>query len=1210
MIDEEKQKHYIDLLERGIKDEDVYNIALTGPYGSGKSSIIKGLLAKEGKSDIFLEISLANFQSGNVSAGEKNKAASDQLEEQQIEKSILQQILYKVSRTTVPYSRFSRILNYSSFKLASFTALFLVWILTFYFTTDNQAFSDFLSRGWVLTLTNLVPKFISSYFVLHSIFMISSAMLLYALFKGGSMLKVNKLSFQGTNIELGGNKGSLLNEHLDEILYFFETTSYKVVIIEDLDRHEIANVFKTLREINTLINNYEKITEKVTFLYAVKDSLFTGEERTKFFEWIVPVIPVINTSNAKDKLIGKIEEAKLEKYVNNAYLKDIAYYITDLRQLTNIFNEFIVYNQELANIPDQEILFSLIIYKNFFPHDFSRLHNKEGYVHEIFHTKEEEIRDGLLEKLKEQLTDIETQIELSTKESLRSAEELKDLFIFQILKEEPDIHYVRIQGQEYTLSDISRTPELFKQFKENNIDLYFLNNGQTIQSNYTFDKDLYNERAKRIVNKKLSKRQKLRKEKRRIENDIGTVSYLSLEKLLKLLPFDKREEVLLPSDVEKWSQKDKYNWGLIVKLITNGYINDDYPTYISYFYDTEMSTRDHFLIQDIKHGKTISYTQDIDNITLMIEDLSVHDFTLDGVLTMSFLKVFLEDREGVYSDKKERFFETLFNGTAHSNKLLIRALKETRADYIPKLLRTFVSYEKDLWRFLGTEYANFENNEYESLVKSMLQYISNEDILAFENIDEIKNTLSYWKHFLDFSIDFTPMKKLKDLLIEMDIKFSTISINKTENREVFDIIYDNNLYAFTPIMLASIISVKLDIESVTDLSYGAIVGYRLDRLTTYIQSNINAYADEILIKENYIQEETEEGMIDLLKDPQLDGGKKKELLTLYKNSISKIKQVPNKYWDLLLIHQVITPLWSNVYYAYIDNRVENTVLLKYLSEKSVYTALSEHSYNASLPSDVDKEKAHNLLVIIVHTAPIEALATYKKSFHTCLSEKDTDIEFSEMHTDRMLKLVEAGYICVTPDNYNAILSKLNTIESLTLILKDVDVFITDYDAYQISNEAIKLLLTSGEISSQHKMKILSKTSDEALGEEGFYREIYTILMAGDPNLSGTNLYTLISFSLHNLDAVEEKVKLLTKYIPWLDDSSITECIAIIGVKDKEYLPLNKSRKHSKLKKTAFNLAFAEALENRERISSYSEEETIIKTISASSIVGSAFVGMD
>ncbi len=60
------EKHYISALAWALKNrkkEDIKNIALTGPYGSGKSSILKTFISSNvDKSLHFLPISLATFK--------------------------------------------------------------------------------------------------------------------------------------------------------------------------------------------------------------------------------------------------------------------------------------------------------------------------------------------------------------------------------------------------------------------------------------------------------------------------------------------------------------------------------------------------------------------------------------------------------------------------------------------------------------------------------------------------------------------------------------------------------------------------------------------------------------------------------------------------------------------------------------------------------------------------------------------------------------------------------------------------------------------------------------------------------------------------------------------------------------------------------------------------------------------------------------------
>ena len=72
---------YIDALQKALDEDDVKNIAISGSYGTGKSSFLKTFESKCDQKYKFLDISLATFQ-------------NDTKDISLVEKSILQQIFY------------------------------------------------------------------------------------------------------------------------------------------------------------------------------------------------------------------------------------------------------------------------------------------------------------------------------------------------------------------------------------------------------------------------------------------------------------------------------------------------------------------------------------------------------------------------------------------------------------------------------------------------------------------------------------------------------------------------------------------------------------------------------------------------------------------------------------------------------------------------------------------------------------------------------------------------------------------------------------------------------------------------------------------------------------------------------------------------------------------------------------------------------------
>ncbi len=114
---------YLSALDWAIKEPNINNIAVTGNYGSGKSSILNTYQKKSKRKERFLNISLATFD-------QKDYKKDDNI----IEKSILQQLFYKEKINKTPYSRFKKINNLNSKLwlkiLATVLIVFsIIWII-------------------------------------------------------------------------------------------------------------------------------------------------------------------------------------------------------------------------------------------------------------------------------------------------------------------------------------------------------------------------------------------------------------------------------------------------------------------------------------------------------------------------------------------------------------------------------------------------------------------------------------------------------------------------------------------------------------------------------------------------------------------------------------------------------------------------------------------------------------------------------------------------------------------------------------------------------------------------------------------------------------------------------------------------------------------------------------------------------------------------
>ncbi|KGO12075.1 hypothetical protein KS04_00005 [Elizabethkingia miricola] len=126
---------YLDKLKETIETEGISNIALTGGYGSGKSTIIK-TFQSQNQQYSFLNISLASFNKKNEEDKEDKSILQSEKKRQKeelerlLEVSILQQIFYHVKPQQIPESRFKRIDNISGLRIFGISMGFVLWVVS------------------------------------------------------------------------------------------------------------------------------------------------------------------------------------------------------------------------------------------------------------------------------------------------------------------------------------------------------------------------------------------------------------------------------------------------------------------------------------------------------------------------------------------------------------------------------------------------------------------------------------------------------------------------------------------------------------------------------------------------------------------------------------------------------------------------------------------------------------------------------------------------------------------------------------------------------------------------------------------------------------------------------------------------------------------------------------------------------------------------
>ncbi|WP_434329366.1 hypothetical protein V2P39_03025 [Mycoplasma capricolum subsp. capricolum] len=128
----------------------------------------------------------------------------------------------------------------------------------------------------------------------------------------------------------------------------------------------------------------------VKFIYMVSDDLFDNESRTKFFDFIITIIPI---KTSKTFVRKRLEAIDID--IDSEYIENILNIITNTRIFLNAINDYLIYKKlvmrrfQLKN-SDKLNLFNIVLVKNLLPDEFQHLQNNRGIIYELLNKDKED----------------------------------------------------------------------------------------------------------------------------------------------------------------------------------------------------------------------------------------------------------------------------------------------------------------------------------------------------------------------------------------------------------------------------------------------------------------------------------------------------------------------------------------------------------------------------------------------------------------------------------------------------------------------------------------------------------------------------------------------------------------------------------------------------------------------------------------------------
>ena len=925
---------------------NITNIALMGAYGSGKSSVINTYEAEHPEKK-FLHISLAHFGNNVFDDDLKEKDVSGVLESK-----ILNQLLHQIDPSKIKESNFYVKNTKWSIQIFTKAITFTLLILSVLFLSFYEEWHFLISQLETTKLDFTLEPGFKLVVMGFCVFIVGFAIAVFIKHKGflHYLRKVEVKNIVGLEV-FNSETESSFDKYLNEVVYLFENSNVDAIVFEDLDRYETTLIFQKLREINYLVNIKEK-KKTLRFFYLIRDDIFNTSDRSKFFDFIIPVIPVVDISNASEKLLEMLVRADLKSEIEEHFIRDLSFYINDMRLLTNIVNEYKVYSETidvLEGYDNKSHQFAMVVYKNLFPEDFHALQSGSGYVYSIFDYKNKLLEQSKNE-LRKQQEGIRTKIEAVQSQHLRNVEELNALYfpLNQIT--------VRINKAEIS-EDVSRV-DLVKEVMNTNNPVTYIKNSTT----YTFDVDAAVQEMKQNSEyiARLEQLELLSSEKLNLENE----ALLILTKKMELLSTKRLKDLLanMEDESEFWEViNEKFNdkkqaivndrnYNLIKYLIRNGYINEDYAVYSSYFYSKDLSILDRNFILSVYNNSEPSLDYKLNNPKTVLEMLNPASFMLRSVNNYDLLNSAIND------DKKD-LLEIWFNSLEKSGKdglsFVVEFWRQNTSN--EKLIR-YMNSSFPHWLKLWVSNEMVTDTEFAEFIFRTIDFCENDALSTMNYENWLTEKVSICPLFLDPHIQ--SIKKYCSALKSINIKFIDLQYENSNDR-VLRFLYNNDMY-------------KINIQNMIYLFskfHRFDFNQRHNKLCTFIYKNQDAPISKYLLLEinDFIVllttfskkkfRDEQNTIIFLLNNTDLSLDNK---ISYLKNSSNKVNDLSKieilELWPVILENNMLYNSWRNLclYYKFIEDDCEDIseVLVNYMRTATAPTIIRYNQLNKLLTKDV------------------------------------------------------------------------------------------------------------------------------------------------------------------------------------------------------------------------------------------------------------------
>lgn len=1003
-----KISHYEEAINFAIQNDDITNIAITGGYGTGKSSVLNSYIEMLKKNDAYIEgdsvyhskafmhINLGSFSNEQESDSE-NEGKKEVIEK--LEEKIISQILHQVEKKKVPQSIFKVKENISFLNtLFDTIMIFFPILLTLYFFLPqnmNIITAIFGKQDGVLKSLIIIIYIISLFCLFYKFMYIQKVRNLF-----------RKIRFYGNELELEENNDfSYFDKYMNDVIYLLLNSDKKIFVFEDLDRFNEPKIYEKLVEINTLLN--KRISTKnyrFKFIYLLRDDIFTSKERTKIFDFIIPIVPTVVHGNSYYSFKQLLTEIDIPHEFDNNLLETILIYIDDMRLLKNVLNEYCIYKSEINFEIDNTKLITVIIYKNIFPTDFYNFQYGKSYIDYVLNTRSKLIAEKQIEN-NVIIKNIKEEIISQEKEAFYKKDQFLALH-FNFTK------YLDLSINNRKLENFDSNAEFLKLLRESNYVAQYRPNSLYLKTSDINLKDEY-ERVMNIVETKYKDildhtKNKLEEKVLRLEKENNELIYLPTSNLLQ----EKSREYFVKMIDDNQNYQDNFNYlitheyfDLLIFLLKESLIDRECLDYISSNKDSELTVNDKSFIRKVYDGN-----KDISDFIVQNPGIVLNKFKQNEIRKRKLLNYSLTDY--IINEKLDSSLNEIIEVCMIEDKFAFlsncysRTSKERKNYLIERFLIQVPDELKDESLLKVVNCGNF------SLITFLndLSYELKVSILKSKDIRrELSDSNIYSHELYMLTIEENLM-----VFKEYDIKFNNIHI-MPDKVDIIHRIIQEDLININEHNIIELLNLKEKFnanEKKYRANISSIVAGTDEIIYKYLLvDNINKYLNvyEDFNKNSYFDEPND--IQKIMENEDVQPELMLNYLEKYQPSklFEKIEEVPDIYKQTVLTNLLFTFNTDNLNYIfrnYSDFSVDISEKLELNNDNIDYSALSD---------DIKEDVIYYVLRSdLIHD---------KNKILKKINYKIKKIESSDLQDDDYSLLTQNNLVLISDEN---ILSILNT----------------------------------------------------------------------------------------------------------------------------------------------------------------------------------------